>query len=170
MPSDATSTVTIDSLARPDVPHVIDKRWEAASKVISASCAWAGGAGLIPLPYVDLVALAAVQTRMATKIAELYGQSFSRKLLLSSVTILLATVTPAGIAIPVLSGLKAVPGLGSTLGFVVLPAFASASTYALGRVLVRHFEGGGTVASFSAEALKEDFQKEFRSVKTVNGQ
>jgi hypothetical protein len=39
--------------------------------------------------------------------------------------------------------------------------FCGASTYAVGKIFVRHFESGGTFLNFNPEQVKEAFQKEF---------
>ena len=42
-----------------------------------------------------------------------------------------------------------------------LPGFASASTYAVGKVFAQHFAGGGSLLDFDTEAKKEEIAKEF---------
>jgi uncharacterized protein (DUF697 family) len=140
-------------------------RFTQASRLISSSCAWAAGAGLIPLPVVDVAALAAVQATLANDIATLYGESFKHEAVKSTISVLLATLLPGIATSSIASAVKVVPIIGTLLGIATFPALASASTYAMGRVLVRHFEGGGTAATFSADSIKEDLKREFNAAR-----
>ena len=54
-----------------------ENRLEAASKAISNACGWSAGAALLPIPVLDLAALAAVQAQLCNDIAKIYGHTFS---------------------------------------------------------------------------------------------
>ena len=56
---------------------------------------------------------------------------------------------------------KFMPGMGSAIGTVSLATFGASATYAIGKVFVRHFENGGSFATFSAKDIQEDLKKEF---------
>jgi len=64
--------------------------------------------------------------------------------------------------------LKFIPGGGTIIGSVGISVFGAASTYAIGKVFVRHFEGGGTISSLSADSIKDDLEKEFSSAKAAS--
>ena len=113
-----------------------------------------------------MLALAAVQVKLANDIAKLYGESFKEEAVQSTISVLLAALIPSVATGTVASGVKAIPGVGTLLGIATFPALASASTYAMGRVLVRHFERGGSAASFSASSVKEDLKREFEAART----
>ncbi|MFM8759044.1 MAG: YcjF family protein [Methylophilaceae bacterium] len=134
-----------------------EHRLDAAANLISTACAWSAGAGLLPIPVLDLVALAAVQSQLCSDIAELYGQYFSKEASKSIVSVLWGTLVPGVLG----SGLKSVPGLGYILGSVTFGAFAAGSTYAVGKVMVRHFENGGTSNNFDASQVGADLKREF---------
>ncbi|WP_158600998.1 YcjF family protein [Teichococcus wenyumeiae] len=156
------------------MPAVLSQgdRLAAASQIISNSCGWSAACGIIPLPVVDLVALGAVQATMINRIAKLYGESISSESARSLISVLLGTLAPGmatGVAGAVVgSGIKAVPGVGLLLGGAALAGFSAAATYAIGKIFVRHFEGGGTFGTFSADAVQADLQREFTSAKTRN--
>ena len=42
---------------------------------------------------------------------------------------------------------------------------SAAATYAIGKVFVNHFEGGGTLANFSPEAVKADLKREYEGAR-----
>jgi uncharacterized protein (DUF697 family) len=55
--------------------------------------------------------------------------------------------------------------IGPLVGVAVIPAFASASTFALGRVFTKHFESGGTLLNFDLETAKQTFGREVEEAK-----
>ena len=136
-----------------------DKRIEVASEAISSACGWSAATAFIPVPYLDLAALAAVQGNMVHEIAKIYGQTFSDDAVRGTVSVMLGTLLPGVLT----SSLKIAPGLGTVLGAAAHGAFSGAATYAIGKVIVRHFEAGGTLANFDAKAIGEDLKKEFRN-------
>lgn len=146
---------------------VDNHRLEQASRVISSAAKWSAGAGLIPIPLVDIGAVAAVQVRMANDIARVYGQSFAQEPVKSTIAVLLGTLLPSAGTGLIASGVKMIPGVGSLLGIVTFPALASAATYAMGRVLVRHFETGGSTADFTPDRVQSDLKREFAATKTT---
>lgn len=137
--------------------HENNTRLESAAELISTACGWSAGAGLLPIPVVDLLALGAVQAQLCNDIANLYGQTFSKEAAKSIVSVLWGTLVPGVLG----SGLKSIPGLGYLLGSVTFGAFAAGSTYAVGKVMVRHFENGGNVNSFDASKVGNELKKEF---------
>lgn len=123
---------------------------------------WSVGAGLIPVPFVDMIAVSGVQLRMLAEISKTYGVEFQEgrgKMLVAS---LLGYVVPNVLSFGSLASiLKAIPVVGQVVGAPSMGIFCGASTYAVGKIFVRHFESGGTFLNFNPEQVKEAFQKEF---------
>lgn len=139
-----------------------DSRLDKAGEAISSATKWSAAAALVPVPYVDLAALAAVQGNMIINLAEIYGEKVSQQTVKGLVSMLLGTLLPANLATAAVgASAKLVPGFGTLVGAASLAAFGAAATYAIGKVFVRHFEKGGTVATFKAEDVKEDLKAEF---------
>ena len=139
---------------------------ERAAEIISSSVRWSAAAGAVPLPILDLVALGVVQAKMISDLSQAYGQPVNAEAAKSVVSVLLGTLLPAGVTGALLgSGSKTVPMVGTVLGMVSMAAFGAAATYAIGKVFVRHFEKGGSLESFSAEAVKEELKAEFSRAK-----
>lgn len=135
---------------------------EAAAKVIASSTKWAAGAAIVPVPYVDLLAIGAVQAQMVHQLAKIYGQDSSEEVVKGLITALLGTLAPAMVSTGIAgSSIKLVPGVGTLWGTVSMAVFASAATYAIGKIFAMHFQNGGTLSSFSAEAVQEDLEREF---------
>lgn len=140
-----------------------DSRLDAASKMISEATKWSAVASVIPVPSLDLVAIGAVQVKLVTDIAKLYGSDFKQESIKALVSALLGTLIPSGASNALaFSAAKSIPGYGTAIGFVSMAAFSSAATYAIGKIFVRHFEHGGTLADFSPEAIKADLKSEFQ--------
>lgn len=138
------------------------ERHLAASKIIASATTWSAASGLIPIPVLDLAALATVQSKMVCDLSSLYGERPSNEVARGLVSVLLGTLAPAGLTGAVIgSGIKAMPVAGSILGAVTMAGFSGAATYAIGKIFVRHFEQGGTFGNFSAEAVAGDLKSEF---------
>lgn len=132
-----------------------------ASSIVNTYMGWSAGASFIPLPWVDLAAVTLIQIKMVGDLASLYQVPFSRNVVKTIVAGLLGSLVPAGLARGASSLLKAVPGIGTILGVLTAPVFTTASTYAIGKVFIQHFEAGGTVLNFDPDAMREHFKEEF---------
>ncbi len=127
---------------------------------------WSMGAGLIPVPAIDIAALLAIQLTMVAKLARAYGQQFSRDRGKAFVGSLVGGVLPTAGAAPVSSLIKMVPLVGQLAGAMAMPVLAGASTYAVGRVFVQHFESGGTFLNFDPESVRGYYAEQFEEGKT----
>lgn len=157
-----TKIETQDAIETPDLEKA--ERLDKAAAIISNKCKWSAAAGFIPVPYLDLAGLAAVQVKMVSDLSELYGKTVQQEAVKTTVATLLGTLATAGLAAPVaFTTLKVVPGLGSVAGGVSMGALGAAATYAVGKVFVNHFEGGGTLANFDVDKVKDDLKSAFSS-------
>jgi len=141
------------------------RRDQQAMEVVNSHVPWAAAAGMIPVPTVDAVALIGLQLRMLSKLAALYDISFVQSSVKSSVSALIGTVVASGVGASLGSMIKAVPLVGTYVGFVALPGTYAAVTYAIGRVFVTHFEAGGTFLDFDPVKTREYFKAEFEKAK-----
>ncbi len=133
-----------------------------AGVIISNAVKWSAAAGMIPVPYVDLLALGAVQFTMVRDLTLLYNINADKKLLETVVSTTLGTLAPTVVSTSLVgSSLKLIPGGGTLLGSASVAAFSAAATYAIGKVFVRHFENGGTLQNFSAESIQDELKEEF---------
>jgi uncharacterized protein (DUF697 family) len=138
-------------------------RLDEAAKIISSGVKWSAASAVIPVTGLDLLGIAAVQVNMVGDLSNLYGTSLQKESIRGIVSALIGTLLPSTASQAVVSSsAKWLPGYGTIVGIVSLGAFASAATYAIGKIFVKHFEGGGTLANFSAEAVKDDLRKEFK--------
>src|SRR5262249_16062257 len=129
---------------------------------------WSMGAGLIPLPYVDIAAVTGVQIKMLADLASHYGIPFSKNRGKEIVAALIGGTLPGPIAGSMLgSAVKMVPVVGPIVGGVSVPLLSGATTYAVGKVFIQHFESGGTFLDFDPTKVKEHFQEEFEKGKVA---
>jgi uncharacterized protein (DUF697 family) len=135
---------------------------DAADSTIRTHMYVALGAGAIPVPTLDLVAITGTQMNMIRKLSEIYGVTFSENAVRNIIGALVGGILPMGVAASVFSWVKAVPALGTGVGLLALPVLAGASTYALGKVVVQHLEAGGTFMNLDPEKVREHFQEEFK--------
>jgi uncharacterized protein (DUF697 family) len=115
---------------------------------------WAMGAGLIPIPALDVAAVMAIQLNMIAELAHAHHQDFSRDAGRAFVASLVCGSLPTALAGPFARLIKVIPLIGQTAGALAMPALAGASTYAVGKVFVEHFESGGTFRNFDPEAKR----------------
>lgn len=121
------------------------------------------GAGLIPVPFVDLVAISGVQLKMLSQLSKVYGIEFHENTGKALIGSLLGYLLPKGLAGGAVGSLlKAIPVVGPIMGLPSLVVFCGASTYALGRVFLQHFASGGTFLSFDPARVKEHFEREYQ--------
>lgn len=154
-----TDETMVDETNVTDEPTL--SRREDASKAVKTYMAWSTGASLIPIPLIDLAAVTGLQLKMVSRLADIYEIPFSHNVAKSVIGALISTVLPVSIARGTSSLVKAIPGIGSILGALTAPAFTTASTYALGRVFIQHFEAGGTLLDFDPDAMREHYKNEF---------
>lgn len=139
----------------------MSERLDEAATVVLHHQRLAFGAGLVPVPLVDFLAVTGIQIRMLSKLSGIYEIPFAENRAKVIISSLLGAVVPTGIGGSVSSLLKAVPLVGQALGVLTMPVFAYAATHAVGRVFIQHFETGGTLLDFDAEATREHFRREF---------
>lgn len=137
-----------------------------ADAVIHRNVLWALGAGVVPIPIADVLAVSAVQVKLIKELSELYGLGFREDLAKKLVGSLLAGIGGVGVgAVLGMSLAKVVPVVGQALGVVSVPIASGAFTHAVGRVFVMHFESGGTLLDFDPKGMREHFRREFEEAK-----
>lgn len=137
-------------------------RTERGQAVIRRNVIWALGAGVLPFPLVDAVAVLAVQLKMLKQLSNVYDVEFKEGVAKKLAASLLTSVGSVSLGIAVAGSLaKLVPVVGTTLGFVSVPVFAATFTHATGKVFQMHFETGGTLLDFDPKSVRAHFKQEF---------
>ena len=149
--------------------HTISKdRVTEAESVTIKYAAFAFGGGVIPFPMMDIAAVAGVQLKLLSELAKLYDVEFVDNWGKSSLAALVGGAMPHILAVGTVGSLiKAIPLVGSAIGFAAVPLLAAASTFAVGKVFIQHFESGGTFLDFDAATASEFFREQFAKGKEL---
>ena len=131
---------------------------------------WSGGAGLIPVPYLDLAVVGGLQLKMLAELSKIYDIPFQQNRGKAAIAALGGFLVPhaaafgmigsvvTGAFLPISSLLKGLPVVGTVAGAPISAVFSAAYAWALGKVFIQHFASGGTFLDFDAEKVKEHFQ------------
>jgi uncharacterized protein (DUF697 family) len=141
---EAAAAMAVAPVATPPSSAPADRR-EVAQLIVSRYARYAAGAGLVPVPLVDLAAIGGVQVAMLGALAAQYDVPFSRE---RGKTIIAALV---GGLMPSLAGHQVLKLVGPLVGILSVSGFAMASTQAVGTLFVSHFESGGTLQDLDVE-------------------
>jgi len=114
--------------------------------------------GFVPFPLVDIAALLAIQLRLTHHLAEQYQVYYSNNVANSLILSLLSSVVTTTSTVPLASVIKIIPVIGSVAGLVSVAILGGASTYAVGKVFIQHFESGGNFLDFNPEKMKAHFK------------
>ena len=138
-------------------------RSEEAGSIIKNHMIWSMGAGLIPVPGVDMFAVSAIQLDMIRQLATLYDIDFKQTEGKARITALTGT----GLARLGARAVKFIPGVGSVLGGVTMAVLSGATSYALGEAFKKHFETGGTMLDFDPARFKKYYNEKFEKGKEI---
>jgi len=121
--------------------------------------------GIVPVPLVDMAILSGVQLKMLHSLAKLYNVEFSQNLGKPVIAALLgggiSSLLSAGLA----SLVKGVPIAGLATSAISVALFGGASTYAIGKVFIQHFESGGTFLNFDPQQVRDYYAEQFEKGK-----
>ncbi len=149
------STESVSSETGQATAETPEQRHETAAKLVDRFSLWSGVGGLIPLPFVDVLAVGGLQLQMLRRLSQIYDVQFSEnrgKALIASIA---GTMIPVTSGMGAASALKGVPILGMIASAFVMPVLSAGATYAIGKAFVQHFESGGTLLDFNPPDYKE---------------
>lgn len=116
------------------------------------------GAGLVPIPILDIAAVTAVQLDLVKQLSQVYGVQHQGGMIDKG---LITALTGSIFARIGASFIKVIPVVGSMLGGVSMAIMSGASTYAVGQVFKRHFEAGGDFSNFNPATARNLFDEEY---------
>jgi len=118
---------------------------------------WSMGAGLIPVPIIDIAAVSGVQLNMLNELSKVYDIKFSKNAVKSIIGALLGGISADALSKSyVTSIIKSIPIIG-VVGTVSMPIYSGAATWALGKIFIQHFASGGTFLDFDPKKVKDYF-------------
>lgn len=140
---------------------------EQAEAVMKSMMLWSMGAGLVPIPLLDIAAISGVQIKMLNDMSKIYETPFAEHKVKNIIGALVGGVGSIQFGLPLASLVKIIPVVGQIGSIAAVPVMAGASTYALGKVFIQHFESGGTFLDFDPAKVKDHFAKQFEVGKKV---
>jgi len=160
MPSPQDKSTAPDPSTAVEPTAMTEAEREAeASKLVERFSLWSGAAGLIPVPLIDIAAVGGLQIELVRRLSQVYGVPFSENRGRSIVASIAGSLLPASAAttttMGVVSALKFLPGLGTAVAVLSMPAFSACATYVVGKVFMKHFEMGGTLLDFNLPDYRE---------------
>ncbi len=135
----------------------------ASDRVIKQHVIWSLGAGLLPIPVADFVAVTAIQLDLIRQLCVLNGVVYEE----GTGKIWVGALTGGAIARIGASALKAIPGIGTLIGGMSMSIASGASTYAVGQVVKGHFMTGGSMGNFDVEKAKKQYAEQYEAGKKV---
>jgi uncharacterized protein (DUF697 family) len=133
----------------------------AGATIVKEHAALAMAATLVPVPLVEFAAVSAVHLKMIEDLTREYGLDFRPQ----RARAVVAAIVSGGASYYVDAFLfgslaKFFPVFGSAIAMITLPSIAGSLTYALGRLLIRHFERGGSLLDFDCVRVSPVFLQE----------
>jgi len=123
---------------------------------------WSMGAGLIPVPLIDIATVSGVQLKMLSELSKVYDVKFSKNAGKSIVSALIGGISADALSKSyITSAIKSIPIIG-IVGSVSMPVFSGATTWAIGKVFIQHFASGGTFLDFDPQKVKDYFMNLFK--------
>jgi len=145
---------------------VLETRDAEAMEIVKRNMIWAGGAGILPFPLFDLVAISGVQLKLINDLANFYDVPFQKNIAKTLTYSLLASLGSGTLAgIGAVTSIKWLPMVGPMIAATSLAITSAAVTYATGKVFIQHFEAGGTLLDFDPASVKAYFRDQFEQKK-----
>lgn len=142
-------------------------RQPLALEIVKRHVIYGAAVGLVPLPLVNAAAVAAVSIKLLRDLAKHYDVPFRQDRVKSIASALVGGALSAELGVGAIGLVKGWPLVGGVLTFAAMPAFAGATTYAIGKVFIQHFESGGTFLDFDPAKVKQYFKDQFHKGKTA---
>lgn len=132
-----------------------------ATETVKRYSLYSAGAGLIPVPLVDVAAISAIQLKMLKDVSVIYDVPFHDERVRSIVAALIGGLAGTNLGYGFGRNLlKMVPVFGPVLGGLSVSAMGGAVTWAVGRVFMQHFASGGTLLDFEPDKMRQHFTSE----------
>lgn len=139
-----------------------------AEEIVKGYVPLAVGAGMIPLPGVDLAAIGGLQLKVLSALAEHYRVPFTKSQAQLIVTSLLGSVGTTVLAGAALASVaKFVPVFGLLIATASMPVAGGVITRAMGHLAIDHFEAGGKMDTFDLDVAQQAFLAKIAEAKVA---
>ncbi|MDF1752550.1 MAG: DUF697 domain-containing protein [Verrucomicrobiales bacterium] len=151
--TDQAATTAVADCPTPQNPPVRTELEEKAHQIVKDHVLCSMGAGLIPIPLVDIASVTAIQVDALKKLAGLHGVDITD----GNAKAIATGLAGSTLARLGASAIKLVPGVGTVAGGLTMAGLSGASTYAICQVAQNHFKTRGTFLDFNATDAKEAY-------------
>ncbi len=134
---------------------------ERAQKIMTRYVLVASAVTLVFIPVLDVALLSSIQLKMLHSLADVYEVEFSDQLGKSLLAALVGSTLPVSFSMSVIKIARFFSLYSFIIGSISASLFSSASTYALGKVFIQHFEMGGTLLNFNPDQVKAYYAEMF---------
>ena len=144
------------------IVHPETDKEKSALNIVRNYTLCSAGAGVVPIPLLDMAAMMTLQMLMVHKLAKHYGIPYKEQQSKAAVSGLIG-----GVSAGYLGGgafIKMIPLFG-IFSYAAMPAINAAISYAVGKVFIQHFEAGGTFLDFDPKKVRAYFEDQFREGK-----
>ena len=123
-------------------------------RIVYRYMAVSAGAALIPVAGMDVATLAGIHVALIKQLCDHYEIDFADHAARNVLIALTISIVPGTVG-SVLSRriLGMLAPAGAVVGWTLMSAGSAAFSYAIGRVVIEHFEAGGTLDSFDTSRL-----------------
>lgn len=128
--------------AKPELPSKATFRVSSGRLIIERHANFAAVAGLVPMPWIDLAAIAVIVERMLRKLARLYGEPLETNQSKRLATAMLTGMAAPGIASFTTTGLLRMTPGPHLLGMAITSVSAAVLVRIIGDVYLTHLKGG----------------------------
>src|SRR5436190_19116221 len=125
---------------------MMEDRRPAALKIVHRYMAFSAGAALIPFTGFDVAALAGIHIALIKELCDHYDVDFTEHTARNVLIGVVGSVVPGTVgSIVGKKILGMLPVANAIFGWTLMSAGSAAFSYAIGRLFIEHFEGGGTL-------------------------
>jgi uncharacterized protein (DUF697 family) len=137
---------------------------EEQAKAIMHKYMWGNAAvGLVPIPVLDIFAVGGVQLAMLKSISKVYGIEFRHDFVKPLIGAFIGATGFDIVSKSIYLGLaRYLPPFGMIAGILSFPIVSAASTYAVAKIFIQHFEAGGTLLDFNPSKMKAYFAQYYK--------
>lgn len=122
--------------------------------------AWSVLGGLIPIPFVDIGAIAVTNYFMVKNIAAYYNQDFDSTKTKAIIASVIAGILPQSLTAGIPGAMvRMIPMVGPLVSFLIEPGFAALVTYVVAKLAIQGYESAGDLGSVDHDYVLSQIQQ-----------
>jgi len=126
-----------------------------AQRIVRSHVLWSMGAGAIPVPALDILAVTGIQLDMLVALCHHFKSPFSEQWAKTIISSLSGSVAARYAA----SSIKLIPVVGTWIGGASMSIMSGASAYALGQVFIAYLSTGQKLEDMDIEEARASYKE-----------